>query len=188
MSISCLLSKPYSILRIFFYTSIFFYFKNSKKTYIQAINFSEFKFSLAIIHLYMFILKIKYFLNFKPMINTLVSKKKTRIYCKYFFFLLLFFEYYFYKKSLSICFKFFKNKKRINSILKAPHHYKIAQTKIFKSYYVLIFELKFKIVYSFLSLFFFFNIFKFFFFFNSNYIYLFNKRFFFFSLLKTRDL
>lgn len=104
-------------------------------------------------------------------------KPQKQVNCKFFFFILLFFEYYFNK--LFFFFILNKKKKKINNFLKAPHHYKIAQTKIEKHFFIL--KLYFKILYPCLlnnitNIFYKINIYNF----SSSVIYLTNKHLYFY--------
>lgn len=125
----------------------------------------------------MIIIKFNFFLTFKPFLIENILKEFKQIYCKFFFFILLFFEYYFTK--FFFFFLLNKKKKKINNFLKAPHHYKIAQTKIERSFYIL--KLYFKIIFLFsekniVTIFNKLNIYNF----SSSVIYLTNKHFFFY--------
>lgn len=91
----------------------------------------------------MIIIKFNFHLIFKPFLIENVLKLQKQINCKFFFFILLFFEYYFNK--IMFFFILSKKKKKINNFLKAPHHYKIAQTKIEKHIFSL--KLYFKIIF-----------------------------------------
>ena len=90
----------------------------------------------------MIIIKFNFFLIFRPILNNLFKVNNYQIFCKFFFFILLFFEYYF--NEFFFFFLLNKKSKRINSFLKAPHHYKKAQTKIVKFFFFL--KLFFKIL------------------------------------------
>ena len=91
-----------------------------------------------------------------------------------FFFIWFFCPFFFF-----FFFIFNKKKKKINNFLKAPHHYKIAQTKIEKHFFIL--KLYFKILYPCLlnnitNIFYKINIYNF----SSSVIYLTNKHLYFY--------
>lgn len=122
-------------------------------------------------------LKLKFVANYKPVFFAQKNSiKSTKLYCRYFIFLALFLEYFFKNINFSYKIYFFKKTKHMNSILKAPHHYKIAQTKFQKTKFFFIVNLLIFQNCSFWCFFNFINIFNSFFFFNSSLINIFNKQ------------